>query len=126
MVTIECRLLVDQSGSGVIHVHENRSACVVLARDQRPQIRVVRLALHHGVVDVRAGDVDPTHHVLVDLCKGIEVDGGHTRTVRFRVLDGLGVQRVVELRGLLVADLRMDEQTTGHEQQHDADGDENV
>ena len=122
MVAVDGGLLVGHAGRGVVHVHEDGARAVARQVEQLAQVRGVVGRLHHGIVDHRAGDVDPAHDIGVDGRERVKVHGGHV--VAVGALDGVLLQVAVGRLRLLVAELRLDEQAARHEQERHAHRDE--
>ena len=125
MVAVQGGLLVDHTRGGAVHVHEDGAVLAVFAIGQMTQVGVVRLALRDHIIDARSGDVDPTHDIVALFFERVEIDLGDAVLAR-GILHGHLGDAVVVVIGLLVADLRLDEQAARHEKQRHAHRNQDV
>ena len=124
VVSVDDRLFVHHAGSDVLIVHEELTRDHPIARGGVMQVLLVVLPLIHGIVDGRTRNIEPTHHIAVDLSEPVPVDLGRIR----RILEDLrvGGKPLVLDRRLMVAPLGKAPDTARRHKQHDAHDNEEV
>ena len=122
MVSVDRGLLVNHSRRGVIAIQENGPRCIGRTVEQRVEVFGVVVGLHHGIVDVGSRHINPTHNLGVCLSKRIEVDSRHAAGVLIAYI--LLLDFLIRLARLLVANLCIDKDSGGGDNQTDAHDDE--
>ena len=122
MVAVNRGLLVDHSRRGVITIQENGTGRVRCTVKQRVEVFGVVVGLHHGIVDVGSRHINPTHNLGVCLSKRIEVDNRHAAGVLIAYI--LLLDFLVRIARLLIANLSIDKDGSGGDNQTDAHDDE--
>ena len=74
-------LLIHHARRSVVAIQKDGARRIGGAVEQRVEVLGVVVGLHHGVVDVGAGRVNPTHDLGICLGKRIEVDNRHAAGV---------------------------------------------
>ena len=122
MVAVDRGLLVNHSRRGIVTVQEDRTRCIGRTVKQRVEVFGVVIGLHHGIVDVGSRRVNPTHNLGVCLSKRIEVDNRHAAGVLIAYI--LLLDFLIRLARLLIANLSINKDSGGGDNQTDADDDE--
>ena len=122
MVAVDRGLLVNHSRRGVIAIQKNGPGRIGRTVEQRVEVFGVVVGLHHGIVDVGSRHVNPTHNLGVCLSKRIEVDNRHAAGVLIAYI--LLLDFLVRIARLLIANLSIDKDGGGGDNQTDAHDDE--
>ena len=118
MVAVDRGLLVNHSRRGVIAIQENGPRCIGRTVEQRVEVFGVVVGLHDGIVDVGAGRVNPTHNLGIRLGKCIKVDNRHAAGVLVAYI--LLLDFLIRIARLLIANLSIDKDGSGGNNQTDA------
>ena len=121
-MTVNRGLLIHHARRGVVAIQEDGSRGIGRTVEQRVEVLGVVVGLHHGVVDVGAGRVNPTHNLGICLGKRIKVDNRHATGVL--VAHILLFDFLIRLARLLVANLCVDKDGGSGNDQANADDDE--
>ena len=105
-MTVNRGLLIHHARRGVVAIQEDGTRRIGGAVEQRVEVLGVVVGLHHGVVDVGAGRVNPTHNLGICLGKCIEVDNRHAAGVLIAYI--LLLDFLVRIACLLIANLSVD------------------
>ena len=122
MVAVDRGLLIHHARRGVIAIQENGPGCIGRTVEQRVEVFGVVVGLHHGIVDVGSRRVNPTHNLGICLGKCIEVDNRHAAGVLIAYI--LLLDFLVRIACLFIANLSIDKDSGGGDNQADADDDE--
>lgn len=122
MVSVDRGLLVNHSRRGVITIQENGTGRVSRTVKQRVEVFGVVVGLHHGIVDVGSRRVNPTHNLGVRLSKCIKIDNRHAAGVLIAYI--LLLDFLIRIARLLIANLSINKDSGGGDNQTDAHDDE--